>query len=58
MALIRLLTKVTEDGKIKVPKNVARETGLTPGATAEIKVTGTGSAQFITVHARKKGQLR
>ena len=58
MALMRVLTKVDEEGKIRVPKNVARETGLTPGATVEIKVTGTAQGQFITVHTRKKGQLR
>ncbi len=58
MALMRLLTKVDEEGKIKIPKNVARETGLKPGATVEVKVTGTAQGQFITIHTRKKGHLR
>ena len=58
MALMRVLTRVDEEGKVKIPKNVARETGLTPGATVEIKVTGPAPGQFITVHTRKKGQLR
>ncbi len=58
MALMRAFAKVDEEGKIRIAKNIARETGLKPGATVEIKVTGTNPTQFITVRARKKGHLR
>lgn len=58
MTLMRALGKVDEEGKIRISKNIARETGLKPGATVEIKVAGTGQGQFVTVRTRKKGQLR
>lgn len=58
MTLMRAFAKVDEQGKIRISQNIARETGLTPGATVEIKVTGPGLGQFITVHRRRKGQLR
>lgn len=49
MTLMRVLTRVDEEGKIRIPKNVERETGLEPGTPVEIKVTGPKRAQFITV---------
>jgi len=58
MALMRAFAKVDEEGKIPIPKNMARQTGLKPGATIEIKVTGPGAGQFVTIHTRKKGRLR
>ncbi len=58
MALMRAFAKVDEEGKIRIAKNIARETGLKPGATVEIKACGPGPGRFITVHARKKGRLR
>jgi len=55
---MRAFAKVDEEGKIPIPKNMARQTGLKPGATIEIKVTGPGAGQFVTIHTRKKGRLR
>jgi len=58
MTLMRAHVKVDEDGKVKIPANIARETDLKPGITAEIKVAGTAGAQFVTIRKRNKGQLR
>lgn len=52
MALMRVLTRVDEDGRVSIPKNVRRETGLEPGTEVEIKVGGPRSAQFITIRRR------
>ena len=58
MALMRAFAKVDEEGKIRVARNIARETGLKPGAAVEIKVGGPARAQFVTLRSRKKSQLR
>jgi len=58
MALMRAFAKVDEEGKIRIAKNIARETGLKPGASVEIKVGGPARAQFVTLRSRKKGELR
>jgi len=58
MALMRAFAKVDEESRIRIAKNIARETGLKPGAAVEIKVGGPARAQFVTLRPRKKGQLR
>ena len=49
MPLMRVLTEVDEEGRIKVPANIAREMGLKPDTPVEIKVTGPARAKWITV---------
>ena len=56
MALMRVLTKVDEDGRIRIPKNIRRQTGLSPGVPVEIKVQGPNVAQVITIGKRPTGQ--
>ncbi len=53
MTLMRGFTKVDEEGRIPIPKNMARETNLKPGQRVEIKVQGAAPAQFITIKPRK-----
>lgn len=56
MALMRVLTKVDEDGKIGIPKNIRRATGIEPGMPVEIKVCGPNLAQFISIRKRAAGR--
>lgn len=53
MTLMRIFSKVDEEGRIFIPSNVQREAGLKPGQLVEIKVTGVQKAQYIVIHRRK-----
>ena len=53
MTLMRGFSKVDVEGKIPVPKNMARETKLTPGQLVEIKVQGATPFQYLIIKARK-----
>jgi len=53
MALMRGFSKVDEDGRIAIPKNIRREAGLEEGQLVEIKLQGPDLAQYITVKRRK-----
>ena len=56
MALMRGFSRVEEGGKIPIPKNMCRETGLEKGQLVELKVQGTQNAQFIII--KKRGAAR
>ncbi len=53
MVLMRGFTKVDEEGRIPIPKNMARETNLKPGQRVELKVQGATPMQYIIIKARK-----
>jgi len=53
MALMRGFSKVDEDGRIAIPKNIRREAGFEEGQVVEIKLQGPDIAQYITVKRRK-----
>ena len=53
MSLIRGFSKVDEGGKIPIPRNIRRETGLEKGQLVELKVQGTQNAQFIIIKKRR-----
>ena len=53
MALMRGFSRVDAEGKIPIPKNMARETRLTPGQLVEIKVQGAAPFQFLVIKPRK-----
>ena len=48
MALVRVLSKIDADGKVAIPGNVLRATGMKKGEPIEIKVTG-GGAKYILI---------
>ncbi len=52
MALMRGFAKVDAEGKIPVPKNMARETQLKPGQMVEIKVQGATPMQYLIIKPR------
>lgn len=52
MALVRGFSKVDKEGKIPIPKNIAREAKLEPGQLVELKISGPAQAQYIIVHKR------
>ena len=56
MTLMRVLTRVDEDGKIRIPKNIRTQAGLRRGTEVEIKVGGPNRAQFITIRRRANRQ--
>jgi bifunctional DNA-binding transcriptional regulator/antitoxin component of YhaV-PrlF toxin-antitoxin module len=53
---MRVLTRVDEEGRIKLPKNSARESGLTTGTPVEIKVSGPAQRPFVSVSWRARRQ--
>jgi len=52
MALMRGFAKVDDKGRIPVPKNMCRETGLKQGQLVELKVQGPANAQFLVIRKR------
>jgi len=56
MTLMRSFSKMDKEGKIAIPGNIRRETGLSPGQLVEIKLSGPQLAQYLTI--RKRGQAR
>ena len=53
MTLMRGFSKVDAEGKIRIPKNMARETNLKPGQRVELKVQGATPMQYLIIKARK-----
>lgn len=53
VAIMRVFSKVDEQGKISIPSNIKREMGLKHGQLVEIKVQGPKQAPYIVVHKRK-----
>jgi len=53
MTLMRGFSKVDEEGRIAIPKNIRREAGLNEGRLVEIKLQGPSLAPYITVKERK-----
>jgi len=53
MALMRGFSRVDEEGRIAIPKNIRREAGLEEGQLVEIKVQGPALAQYITIKKRE-----
>ncbi len=53
MTLMRAFARVDEKGKIPIPKNIAREAGLKPGAIVEVKIIGASKAKNILLSKRK-----
>ena len=51
MALVRVLSKIDADGKVTIPDNVLRATGIKRGETVEIKVTG-GGKKYTLISSR------
>ncbi len=53
MTLMRGFVRVDEEGKIPIPKNIAREAGLKPGTIVELKITGASKAKNILLSRRE-----
>jgi len=52
MPLVRALAKVDAQGKIQLPSNVRRMTGLAPGDRVEIRLQGRQQRSGIVLHRR------
>lgn len=51
MALMKGFSRVDEEGRIAIPKNIRREAGFKHKKLVEIKVHGAGSSRHITIKA-------
>lgn len=58
MPLMRAISRVGEDGKITIPRNIRREAKLEPGTSIEIKLGGPMPGQFVTIRTRGRGPRR
>lgn len=56
MPLMRAFSKVDQEGKIAIPRNIRREVGLKEGQMVEIKVSGPNRSQFIVIHRRENAR--
>jgi len=52
MALMRVFSKVEKDGKIKLPSNILRASGLGEGKLVELKIIGASRKKNILVSER------
>lgn len=53
MTLMRGFARVDEEGKISIPKNIAREAELKPGTVVELKIIGASKVKNILLSKRK-----
>ena len=56
MSLIRGFSRVDKDGRVAIPGNIRREAQLEEGQLVEIKLQGPGSAQYVSIKARKQAR--
>lgn len=56
MTLMRVFSKVDEEGKIAIPNNIRRAAELQPGQLVEVKIQGPVQSQHIVIHKRKQGR--
>ena len=54
MTLMRGFSRVDNEGRIAIPKNIRREATLEEGQLVEIKMQGTPPARYIFIKARKR----
>jgi bifunctional DNA-binding transcriptional regulator/antitoxin component of YhaV-PrlF toxin-antitoxin module len=52
MALIRVISRLDKDGRIRLPANVRRAAGLREGLWVEMKVVGTSRKKNILMTPR------
>jgi len=52
MALIRVISRVDKDGRIKLPANIRRAAGLREGQLVEMKVVGASRKKSILMTPR------
>lgn len=53
MTLMRVLSRVDENGKIPLPSNIRLEAGLKPGQSVELKIVGPKQNQRVLVSAKR-----
>ena len=52
MSLLRMFTKVDQEGKISLPTNIQREMGMREGQLIELKVSGSGKHKTLVMVTR------
>lgn len=53
MTLMRAFSKVDKEGKIAIPGNIQRASGLKEGQLVELKIVGASAKKSILVTGRK-----
>lgn len=56
MTLIKLFSRVGNDGKISIPANIQRETGLRKGQLVELRLAGTSKKKSLVITARENAR--
>ena len=56
MSLMRVFAKVNAEGKITIPVNIQRETGLKNGQLVELRVVGVGKQKTLVIAARENAR--
>ncbi|MDI6761728.1 MAG: hypothetical protein QME83_01730 [Thermodesulfobacteriota bacterium] len=56
MTLMRAFSKVDKEGKIAIPGNIKRETGLKEGQLVELKIFGANTKKSVLITARKSAR--
>jgi len=46
VALMKVYARVDKDGKVSIPENIRRETGLRPGQLVEVKLLARNSVMI------------
>lgn len=52
MTLVKAFSKIDKDGKIKLPGNVQRATGLKEGQLVEMKIVGATRKKSVLITSR------
>jgi len=53
---MRAFSKVDNEGRVLIPKNMSRQARLEPGLPVEIKVQGPNTAQYLIIKPRKRAR--
>jgi len=56
MSLIRVITKMDKEGRIRIPLNIRKEMGLRAGQVFAIKVSGSNPAHSLVI--RKQDSMK
>jgi bifunctional DNA-binding transcriptional regulator/antitoxin component of YhaV-PrlF toxin-antitoxin module len=56
MSLIRVFARVNAEGKIIIPLNIQRETGMKEGQLVELRVVGTSKKKSLVIAARENAR--
>lgn len=54
MPIMRATVRIGEDGKLRIPSNLAKAAGVKDGCSLEISLCGGAQAPYLLIRNRKK----